>query len=237
MNSEDILLARTLPLFRNLSDDQVSVLLSRSYMQRFPRGTLLFDEGQRPDFLMVLLEGSVELFARNHDCREAVMEILFPVDSFILAAALTGAPYLMAARTLQPSRILMLDADTLRRAVAADAGLAASVMAELAAHFRRMVRQVKDLKLRTGAQRLGCYVLGLAAQDGEITLRLDKRTLASRLGMTAENLSRAFSTLRNHGLVVQGSRLLVSDRESLAAFSHPDPLIDLNERSLSVEIE
>ncbi|MFV3127170.1 cyclic nucleotide-binding domain-containing protein [Niveispirillum sp. KHB5.9] len=237
MNSEDLALVHSLPFFSNLTEAQAADLLSRSYMQRFPRGTLLFDEGQRADFLMVLLEGAVELFARNHDRHEAVVEILFPVDSFILAAALTGAPYLMSARTLQPSRILMLDARMLRRAVAIDPGLAAIVMAELAGHFRRMVRQVKDLKLRTGAQRLGCYVLGLAGEDGEITLSLDKRTLASRLGMTAENLSRAFSTLRDHGLVVQGSRLLVSDREMLTAFSHPDPLIDVDEGALSIEIE
>lgn len=234
MKPEDLSLVNSLPMFRQVEAQQLSALAARGSLQRYPRGTLLFQEGDRADFLMVLLEGGVELFARDQAGCEAVVETLFPVDSFILAAALTGAPYLMSARTLLPSRVLLLDAEIFRHAVAADPTLSAPVMAELAQHFRRLVRQIKDLKLRTGVQRLGCYVLGLAGEGDEVILPVDKRTLASRLGMTAENLSRAFSALRDHGLSVQGNRLLIQDRGKLVAFSKPDPLIDAAEGPLSL---
>ncbi|MFV3077923.1 cyclic nucleotide-binding domain-containing protein [Niveispirillum fermenti] len=234
MRSEDLTLMRSLPMFGKVTEDQLAALVPRGSLQRYPRGTLLFREGDQADFLMVLLEGGVELFARDHDENEAVVETLFPVDSFILAAALTGAPYLMSARTFLPSRVLLLDAEIFRRAVAADPDLSAPVMAELAQHFRRLVRQIKNLKLRTGVQRLGCYVLGLAGAADEVLLPFDKRTLASRLGMTAENLSRAFSTLRAHGLSTQGNRVLIQDRERLVAFSRPDPLIDASDGPLSL---
>lgn len=234
MKPEDLILVHSLPMFRQVETQQLSALAARGSLQRYPRGTLLFQEGDRADFLMVLLEGGVELFARDQAGSETVVETLFPVDSFILAAALTGAPYLMSARTLLPSRVLLLDAEIFRHAVAADPALSAPVMAELAQHFRRLVRQIKDLKLRTGVQRLGCYVLGLAGEGDEVVLPVDKRILASRLGMTAENLSRAFSTLRDHGLSVQGNRLLIQDRGKLVAFSKPDPLIDAAEGPLSL---
>lgn len=234
MKPDDLSLLRSLPMFAKMTDAQLSALAMRGSLQRYPRGTQLFNEGDQADFLMVLLEGGVELFARDQDDNEAVVEILFPVNSFILAAALTGAPYLMSARTLMPSRVLLLEAGSFRRAVAADTDLSAVVMAELAQHFRRLVRQIKDLKLRTGVQRLGCYVLALAGDRPEVVLPFDKRTLASRLGMTAENLSRAFSTLRDHGLSVQGSRLAIKDRDKLIAFSRPVPLIDGDEGPLSI---
>lgn len=234
MKPEDLSLVHSLPMFRQVEKEQLSSLAARGSLQRYPRGTLLFQEGDRADFLMVLLEGGVELFARDQAGSEAVVETLFPVDSFILAAALTGAPYLMSARTLLPSRVLLVDAEIFRHAVAADPALSAPVMAELAQHFRRLVRQIKDLKLRTGVQRLGCYVLGLAGEGDEVVLPVDKRILASRLGMTAENLSRAFSALRDHGLSVQGNRLLIQDRAKLVAFSKPDPLIDAAEGPLSL---
>lgn len=234
MKPEDLALVHSLPMFRQVDAGQLASLAARGSLQRYPRGTLLFQEGDRADFLMVLLEGGVELFARDQAGGEAVVETLCPVDSFILAAALTGAPYLMSARTLLPSRVLLLDAEILRHAVAADPALSAPMMAELAQHFRRLVRQIKDLKLRTGVQRLGCYVLGLGGREDEVVLPVDKRILASRLGMTAENLSRAFSTLRDHGLSVQGNRLLIQDREKLVAFSKPDPLIDAMDGPLSL---
>ena len=234
MKSEDLILVRSLPMFRGIREEQFSALLPHGSLQRYPKGTLLFEEGDQADFLMVLLEGSVELFARDGDGNEAVVEILFPVDSFILAAALTGAPYLMSARVMLPARILLMDVALFRRVVAADPELSAPVMAELAQHFRRLVRQVKDLKLRTSTQRLGCYILVLAGKSDEALLPFDKRTLASRLGMTAESLSRALSTLRDHGLSMQGNHLLIQDRERLAAFSKPDPLIDATEGPLSL---
>lgn len=234
MKPDDLHLVRSLPMFAKVTDAQLSALVARGSLQRYPRGTLLFNEGEQADFLMVLLEGGVELFARDQDDNEAVVDILFPVDSFILAAALTGAPYLMSARTLVPSRVLLLEAGAFRRAVAADPDLSTPVMAELAQHFRRLVRQIKDLKLRTGVQRLGCYVLALAGTADEVVLPFDKRILASRLGMTAENLSRAFSTLREQGLSVQGSRLVIQDRARLTAFSRPAPLIDAHEGPLSI---
>lgn len=234
MKPDDLTLVRNIPIFAKVTEDQLSGLVAGGSLQRYPRGTLLFNEGEQADFLMVLLEGGVELFARDQDGNEAVVDILFPVDSFILAAALTGAPYLMSARTLVPSRILLLETGAFRRAVAADPDLSTPVMAELAQHFRRLVRQIKDLKLRTGVQRLGCYVLALAGEAGEVTLPFDKRTLASRLGMTAENLSRAFSALRDHGLAVQGGRLIIQDRDRLVAFSRPAPLIDADEGPLSI---
>lgn len=237
MKPDDLTLVRKIPMFAKVTEDQLSGLVAGGSLQRYPRGTLLFNEGEQADFLMVLLEGGVELFARDQDGNEAVVDILFPVDSFILAAALTGAPYLMSARTLVPSRIFLLETGAFRRAVAADPDLSTPVMAELAQHFRRLVRQIKDLKLRTGVQRLGCYVLALAGEADEVTLPFDKRTLASRLGMTAENLSRAFSALRDHGLAVQGGRLIIQDRDQLVAFSRPAVLIDADEGPLSIIAE
>jgi len=92
--------------------------------------------------------------------------------------------------------------------------------------FQALVRQVCDLKLRTTAQRLGCYLLALSTeQHGNATaLRLpfDKRLLAARLGCRQENLSRAFASLRGVGVETHGARVILHDIASLTAYSEPD---------------
>lgn len=50
--------------------------------------------------------------------------------------------------------------------------------------------------------------------------------LASYLGMTAENLSRAFRALQDNGVKVDGHRVIVTDRPALIALAGPDPLLD-----------
>jgi CRP/FNR family transcriptional regulator, transcriptional activator FtrB len=237
VRAEDRERLRATALFKPLTEEQLDELLRGSYLQRFPKGTLLFEEGESADFLHVLLEGSVELFARGSDAGETVVEIFWPVDCFILAAVLTDRPYLMSARTLEPSRLLLLEAGNVRRRIAADNGLALIMMGALAGHFRRMVRQIKDLKLRTGTQRLGCFLLRLideTGQDGEAALPFPKAILASRLGMTSESLSRALSVLKEHGLETAGNRVIIRDRVRLEAVSRPDDLIDESERDLTV---
>ena len=56
-------------------------------------------------------------------------------------------------------------------------------------------------------------------------------TITELLGMTPENLSRAFSALAAHGVNVDGSVVQIVDRDRLAAFAKPDafPTNDLAE--------
>ena len=50
--------------------------------------------------------------------------------------------------------------------------------------------------------------------------------LASLLGMTPENLSRAFGVLGGHGIAVSAAQITITDRAALTAFSRPDPVPD-----------
>ena len=62
--------------------------------------------------------------------------------------------------------------------------------------------------------------------NGSIELPYDKRTLASLLGMTPENLSRAFNTLKPYGVKVEGSMIRLEDMNGLEVLAKVNPLID-----------
>ena len=230
MRARDIDLIRHLPLFAEISPDQVPNLLASALLQRFPAGTQLFGQGEMPDFLHVLVEGSVELFAVSADGRETTIEIVAAVDSFIMAAVLLDTPYLMGAKVLEPARILMLPARSLRAEIVRSPKLALTMLASMATQFRTMVKQIKDMKLRTATQRLAAYILRLYRQRvggaGEVTLPVSKRVLAGRLAMAPENLSRAFAALRDYGVAVHGSTITLTDVARLEDYCLPDPLID-----------
>lgn len=206
------------PVFQSLGEGDLNVLLGDAVVHDQPADTVLFHQGQRPDFLHVLIEGRVGLMGVGMDDRQVVVEFMEPGESFILAAVLTDAPYLMAARTIQRSRVLLIPAGTLREHVSANGRLAAAMLASLSRHYRMMVRQVKDLKLHSATERLGCYLLALGEQgaggrDGPVTVTLpvEKALLATRLGTTPENLSRAFANLRSAGVTTSGGTVTIVD--------------------------
>ncbi|MCC6478365.1 MAG: helix-turn-helix domain-containing protein [Sphingomonadaceae bacterium] len=140
----------------------------------------------------------------------------------------------MSARTLSASRILMIPSGLIRDAIDNDRALMQGAMTELSSGFRYFVRALTDMKLRQSVERLGNYLLIESDERGgafQFDIPIEKRTLASLLGMTPENLSRAFSALAAHGVNVDGSVVQIVDRDRLAAFAKPDafPTNDLAE--------
>jgi len=60
----------------------------------------------------------------------------------------------------------------------------------------------------------------------QIDMQFDKRVLASRLGMTPENLSRNFALLNKHGVSSSGRNIIIEDPAALERFAKPNSLID-----------
>lgn len=228
MRQAEIDLVRALPLFEDVSEKHFDQLMSTALLQRFPQGVTLIHEGDLPDFLHIVVEGSVELFA-SHDSHETVLDILQPVTTFILAAVIRDEIYLKSARTLTPAQILMIPAQAVRDVFDHDAAFARAMVNELAARYRSVVRALKNEKLRTSTERLANWILQEDVRQGnkhKISLTIDKRTLASHLGMTPENLSRNLAQLAKQGVTTSGPVILIDDIASLRKFAKPNSLID-----------
>jgi CRP/FNR family transcriptional regulator, transcriptional activator FtrB len=218
----------TVPLFERLDLSLRNEVEAISELVIAETDDVLSLQGTMPKYLHILLEGQVALTSTAADGTTAVVEVVHPVGHFVLASVLAELPYLITARAVARSRLLAVDAAALLELVKRDPSLANSLLRSVSREFRTMVRQVRDLKLRTAAQRLGCYLLA-RVKDGEATqadfrLPFDKSLLAARLGCRQENLSRAFAALRTYGVETHGSRVILHDIPRLTALAVPDDL-------------
>lgn len=228
MGAGDISDVRSIHLFRNVADPHFATLLHRAHVQHFPAQAILIDELQTPHFLHVVLEGAVELFSR-HGGKETIIEVIRPISTFMLAAVIGELPYLASGRALEPSRILFIPAEAVRGVFDQDSAFARAIGLDLARGFRDMTKQVKNQRLRTSVERLANWIVRQNLTHGGIgrfTLPHDKRTLALRLGMRPESLSRNFATLSHHGVVARGRTVVVRDMAALTALAKPSPSID-----------
>lgn len=223
-------LIETVPLFERLDMPLRTQIEAISELVAAEEGDVLSVQGAMPQYLHILLEGQVALTSTAADGTTAVVEVVHPVGHFVLASVLAELPYLMSARAVMRSRLLAIDASALLGLVRRDPTLANTLLRSVSREFRTMVRQVRDLKLRTATQRLGCYLLA-RVKDGEAThadfrLPFDKGLLAARLGCRQENLSRAFAALRAYGVETHGSRVILHDIPRLKALAVPDDMSD-----------
>jgi len=216
-----------LDLFKKMETANFERLMRGAYVQNFPPQVDLITEGEDADFLHIMMSGSVELYA-SWNGSDSTMAIVRPVSTFILAATVKDAPYLMSARTMEKSRVIMLPSSDVRDVFSQDADFARAVVTELAQCYRSVVKSSKNMKLRTSIERLANYLLRKSREhDGPcFRLSLEKRTLASYLGMTPENLSRAIKALGPYGVKMDGYEVELKKIDDLEKLAKSTPGID-----------
>lgn len=228
--------ANAIPLLADLEEGCLGRLLTAATVQRVPRDTIICREGIKPKSLHILQSGSVEAFTTLLG-KEFTLVIYSPGDTFMPAAALVDEVYLVSVRTLKASTLLVLDAATVRREMRTCPQLAGRLASLLAGQLRAAFRHIKDIKTRSGPQRLTACLLRIFDEQqlaGVAELRISKGTLASRLSMSAETLSRSLQVVREHGITLRGRQIVLRDRDEVERFCHSDPLIDGVETELFV---
>ena len=176
----------------------------------------------------MLFEGTAAASSIHQD-RETTLFLLRPGAAFPLSAVVRGEISLSTIRTQANCRLLLLPADPLRALLKTDNAFCLSVLSTMARNSRNKTREIKNLKLRTSAERIAnwiCETLRRTPKTRRLDLPTDKRTLAMRLGMTPENLARGFAHLKEHGIRVEGRTILVVDPAALQRFAAPTPFID-----------
>jgi CRP/FNR family transcriptional activator FtrB len=228
MRNTDAEIVRALPLFSGMQQGHFHGLIGAGYLQRFPHRVVLIHEGQKPDFLHVLVEGSVEFFSTSRG-QETTLSFLTPPSAFILAAVVLDQLYLKSARTTESSMVVLIPAGAVREIFNKDPAFARAVVGELAMRYRGLVKDLKNQRLRSGLERLANWVLAhneKLGRPGTFKLPIEKKALANLLGMRPEHLSRSFAELADFGVRVKGTDVTIVDLGALTEFAKPDPLID-----------
>jgi CRP/FNR family transcriptional activator FtrB len=216
----------TIPLFGRLDPPLRKRIEAISQLVTAEQGEVLSQQGAIPEFLHVLLEGQVALTSAMVNGTATLVTVVQPVGHFVLASVLAESPYQLTARAVIRSSVLAIEASSLRHLVERELSLANVLLRSVSHEVRSMVRQVRDLKLRSATQRLGCYLLARVkdreARKAEFRLPFDKGLLAAQIGCRQENLSRAFAALREHGVETHGLRVILHDIPRLKALAVPD---------------
>ena len=80
---EKEIIPEALPLFRTLSEAKRADLLRNAVVHGVSAGTILFEQGEVPNFQLVVLSGSVQLFGRSAEGREVLIEAVHAPDAAV----------------------------------------------------------------------------------------------------------------------------------------------------------
>jgi CRP/FNR family transcriptional activator FtrB len=217
---------RSLPGFGNLDFDTLEAVRQISRLVVVPTDAILCRQGGPAENLHYLLDGQVTLTQTASNGDVGLIDVLHPVRGIGLANVLTGDTHPMTAQALAESHLVEIQGAPLRHMMGLRPSLTSTMLQGLSLDLDAVTRQVIDLKLRSAAQRLGCYLLRLAhgvdQNHAAFRLPIRKQLLAAQLGCRHENLSRAFAALRTVGVETHGGRVVLHDIAALRRYAVPD---------------
>lgn len=220
-------LAERLRLCRFLAQlpgDDIALLARHARCERFPAGAVLFRPGDAAERFYVVAAGHVALFLGEPGDLASIATIVGPGETVGEACVCGQHAYRVGAQTFGGSELIVIPGSLLCERLAARPATVLAMLSEMSMRLRHHLRQITDLKMKTTAQRLAGYLVGLTeAEAGPAQVRLpyEKKLLASHLGMQPETLSRAQMKLQALGVRYQktANAFLVRDIAHLRAFA------------------
>jgi CRP-like cAMP-binding protein len=217
---------QNLPLFSELTGDEIDRLAAATAQVRAPAGTLLFRRGDPCMGFHVIVYGQIKLALAGRDGAEKVVEVLGPGQSFGEAVMFLERPYVVFAEALSDSMLLFIGKAAILAEIERNLRFARKMLAGLAMRLHRLMSDLEAYSLKSGTQRVIGYLLRDAPEDSTvgtpfaIELATSKGVLASRLNITREHFSRILHELSAAGLIeVHGRQVTVLDLARLRAYT------------------
>ena len=186
--------------------------LAKRYARTFPRGTVLFREGEPGREMYVVQQGKV-VISKRVGAVEKVLSALGPGEFLGEMSILNAQPRSATATCAEESRLLVIDGATFESMVRGSPEIALRLVRALAGRLREADRQIENLLLRDARARVVHFVSGEASRHPGAPLDLSPGDLATRLDVDARQAADVVRTLERSGLLA-GSE---------GAWTVPDP--------------
>ncbi len=210
-------LLRTVPLFSELSEEDIAALGRLATRRRYPKDTVVFFENEEGDFFFMILEGRIKVTILGDDGREIILSVLGPGDFFGEMALLDNEPRSATAIAVEDSELLSLNRTDFQGVIADNRSIMGALIKILTTRLRRANHQISTLALLDVYGRVARVILDMAREegrrlkDGRIAFRRPThQEIANRIGTTRETVTRMLKDLERQALVrIEGREIVL----------------------------
>ncbi len=196
-------LLRKVPLFAEMADDKLDTLKEYAHTRKFPRGYVLFEEGDRGEELFIILKGLIKISILNEDGREFTLIINRPYDCLGEIALLDGSPRSAGATALEDLEVLSIHKRDFDRFLETHPRFKDSIIKLLCWRLRNLTNEVTDFAFLNVYYRLSKKILEFAATLGMetpegtiINKKITHQELANMVGTSREMITKILNEMK-----------------------------------------
>lgn len=211
-------------LFCNMSPEAMKTLDAIKFTSVYPKGSVLFVDGEEPRGVFILCSGRAKLTTSSAEGRTLIVKIAETGEVLGASATILGRPYEVSAETLEPSQLNFIKRDDFLRFLNTHTEACMHTAQQLSEKYQSAQREIRSLGLaQSTAEKLGKLLLDWCALHGETTPKgirlkvlLTHEEIAQMIGTTRETVTRLLSDFKRKKIVeVKGSTIVVLRRDEL----------------------
>jgi len=210
-------------LFCSLASGAIGDLEAITSTGAYPKGAILFVEGQAARGVFVLCLGRAKLSTSSRDGKTIIVRIAKPGEILGLSAVVSGRPYQATAEILEPSQVNFIGRQDFLNFLRQHGEAALRAAGQLSNNYHSAYEEIRALGLSSSASEKVAKLLlersaDVSQNKGEIrlTLALTHQEIAQLIGASRETVTRIFSDLkRKQVLRVKGATLIIRNRAAL----------------------
>lgn len=215
-------------IFCDLPTTALQAFEQMKYATAYPKGAVLFVEGQAPRGIFVLCKGRVKLSICSTDGKTLILKIAEAGEVLGLSATLSGKPYELTAETIDPCQINFVKREDFMRFLREHSEACLRVAEQLSDKYNAACREIRSLGLsHSAAEKLAKLLLEWTNKNGEATkteprvkLALTHEEIAQMIGTSRETVTRLFAELKKKQVVQsKGSTLVIKNKSALKAIA------------------
>ena len=182
--------------FADAPAEMLTKIAAAGKVRELVRGDVLFDAGDEPDSLYVVLSGRIAIAIGNRpfDHRESVIALMDEGDLFGEMGMLDTRPRSAGARALEASSVLQIPYDAVRTQLDTSTHLLWNVIRMLSQRLRAMDQALADSVFLDVTGRTAKRLLELSAGSDEFTLPVTQEELAGMVGASRERVNKAIAS-------------------------------------------
>lgn len=217
---------RSAGYFCEFDADLVKAFESLKYATVFPKGAVLFVEGQSPRGVFMICSGRVKLTTCSVDGKALITRIAEGGEVLGLSSAVSGRAYMVTAETLVPCQVNFIKRDDFLNFLKDNGAACLRVAEHLSNNYNNAFEQVRSLGLsHSASEKLAKLMLEWCTKDGKETtagvslkLTLTHEEIAQLIGASRETVTRLLADFKRKQLIsIKGSTLIIRDKTKVLA--------------------
>jgi CRP-like cAMP-binding protein len=196
---------------------ELKALIASRKIRQIRKKQVLFYDGDMPQGIYLVMEGSVKTFKMAEDGRE-LMTGLYKIDDYLgVNALLLDEVFSETAEAMEDAAVCLLPKDTVLTMLDRYPDVGRQFLKILSNNIKEKEEQLIELAYHSVRKRLAQVLARLNKQTGDtLEFKISREELASMAGMATETVSRTLSDFKEEHLIEKkGSHIQILDLNRL----------------------